>query len=350
MTPGVIVIEGPDGAGKSTLAEHLSYGRKVKKIHMTYRQKNNMFNYQLAALSLAERWVGQGYTVVIDRHWPSELVYGKVCRGGSRWPHMSRMMDRVLRKIGVCYVMCLPGTVDELVENHKKLIDDDHPYDDQQYKLIAASYKKLWAGRCPGVILPFLDDVAVGPFMEDPHWLLYDWRKESFKSIVDRIEDVLSLADYYKPTWLKQHPRCRNFGGSSLSGLQLVVGEQSNPKSNQKAWPFVEYANSSLFLAQLLDLLHVPEKNLMWVNAKDCGFAEILVELTNERQGYLPIICLGKTAQELTYKHVKQVKNLISLPHPSYAKRFNVPDYVRQVREAFTLRGLVTITHKNTEE
>ena len=104
----IIVLEGPDGSGKTTLAKMLvdEYGFAYR--HLTYRFKDRMHLYHWAALELCLKDAETG-PVVLDRWWPSEIVYADVFRGGSKWPLWPRMLDRVALKHGVTYVWCIPS-------------------------------------------------------------------------------------------------------------------------------------------------------------------------------------------------------------------------------------------------
>lgn len=84
----IFILDGPDGTGKSTLAQVLVnssrslHGGNGKIFHQNYRFKDQMPNYHLAVLRKARKAAERG-PVVIDRLWPSELAYGRVFRGGS---------------------------------------------------------------------------------------------------------------------------------------------------------------------------------------------------------------------------------------------------------------------------
>lgn len=107
-THPIYILEGPDGSGKTTLAERMVELLGARYIHLGHRFVDNMFEYHTAAIEIALR-ESMSRPVVIDRWWPSEIIYSSVFRGGSRWPHMGRMLDRVALKQGVTYVDCLPS-------------------------------------------------------------------------------------------------------------------------------------------------------------------------------------------------------------------------------------------------
>ena len=114
----IIILDGPDGTGKTTLAERMCTELNAEYLHLTYRWKERIFDYHTAAIRYAAR---KRRPIVIDRWWPSEAVYSKAFRGGSDWPLQGRMCDRVAKKFGVIYVYCLPDDVQSAVANHAEL-------------------------------------------------------------------------------------------------------------------------------------------------------------------------------------------------------------------------------------
>ena len=77
----IYIIDGPDGAGKSTLAQTIhaaSPGSKV--LHFgAPATSEEAANYWLTYLQVIEE--NEGQTLILDRSWYSDLVYGPVMRG-----------------------------------------------------------------------------------------------------------------------------------------------------------------------------------------------------------------------------------------------------------------------------
>lgn len=103
----IVIVEGPDGSGKSTFAESLA---KFETVH--FGPVEDPFEEYRQALRAS-----RGRDVVFDRIWPSEIVYGNVLRGGNR------LTDDELEALrseaagqGAVVVKCLPR-FDAVIQN-----------------------------------------------------------------------------------------------------------------------------------------------------------------------------------------------------------------------------------------
>lgn len=97
-----IVIEGPDGAGKTTLGEKLSKALGLDYIHLTYIEDPEALHKQFKEASDRMR---KG-NVVIDRFILSNLAYP-----GSKVLHSSHFLDNLVQGIRagrVFHITCLP--------------------------------------------------------------------------------------------------------------------------------------------------------------------------------------------------------------------------------------------------
>lgn len=143
--------------------------------------------------------------------------------------------------------------------------------------------------------------------------------------------------------WLQQrqpegvyNPNLTNLAGS-IDAKYILVGDQTNPnKLKHSPWPFFDAGASSYYLCEQLNLAGIPETMFCMVN----GF------IRDPDQNNMPIIDykvgamiddynltpvgLGQRATEA----IPQACRFI--PHPSYAKRFNIPDYHKQLKAALS--------------
>lgn len=98
----IIIIEGPDGSGKTTLAEKLHKQTKYPIVHMgqpkTDEEKKLMLGEYLQT-------VRNGKNMIFDRCWYSEMVYGPIMRGSSAisYPDMY-MLEEQLAKAGAIII------------------------------------------------------------------------------------------------------------------------------------------------------------------------------------------------------------------------------------------------------
>jgi thymidylate kinase len=117
-----VVIEGPDGSGKSTLIENLR-GDQTKAYFVILRASRyppdgRGYPYVYAARELARDFI---YPVICDRFHPiSESVYAPVLRGGDEWNLRTILFD--LETVDLI-VYCRPPakTIHEGVKQNKQL-------------------------------------------------------------------------------------------------------------------------------------------------------------------------------------------------------------------------------------
>lgn len=100
----IIIIEGPDGSGKTTLAEKLSRQTGYPVVHRsqpkTEEEKKQMLASYLGAIET-------GKNIIFDRCWYSEMVYGPVMRDESviSYPEMY-FIEEKLTKHGALIIYC----------------------------------------------------------------------------------------------------------------------------------------------------------------------------------------------------------------------------------------------------
>lgn len=99
----IIIIEGPDGSGKTTLANKIKEQTGYMLLHRSHQTDAN-------AESLFDEYVQvikAGKNCIMDRGWYSEMVYGPVMRGVSiiTYPQMYEL-ERLLAKNGALLIHC----------------------------------------------------------------------------------------------------------------------------------------------------------------------------------------------------------------------------------------------------
>ena len=100
----LIVIEGMDNTGKTTLAQRLS-----KDLGIRYRHNDRYECVDDALEYLLKHTLPLSAPVIIDRLTPiSEAIYGKVLRGQSMFMGLHMASLSALLNTGNCVVMCKP--------------------------------------------------------------------------------------------------------------------------------------------------------------------------------------------------------------------------------------------------
>lgn len=142
MTPRIIIIEGPDNCGKSTLAKQIADRYNANYWHMTsgpgLEQKEAMSLYQRDALKNALVNLDSGRSTVFDRHWISDQVYGLELRNGPALP-FEEMLQWSLKN-DVLFIFCYR---EDAVQAHAQEKDPDHPYDDGVYAKLVEGYDAI---------------------------------------------------------------------------------------------------------------------------------------------------------------------------------------------------------------
>lgn len=100
----IIILEGPDGSGKTTLANKLHQQTGYQLLHRTQpkneEDKKRMMDEYIQVLKA-------GKNVIMDRSWYSEMVYGPVMRDASviTYPQMYEL-EKLATKYGAIVIHC----------------------------------------------------------------------------------------------------------------------------------------------------------------------------------------------------------------------------------------------------
>lgn len=306
---GVVVLEGADCSGKSTLAKYFKEQHGAVVIHMTHRFKSNMFAYNTAVLKKA--WaLSQNSLVVLDRSFLSEMVYAEVFRDGGKWPLIDRYVESVLQRLGYVGIMCqpYPGFPEKQLDLYKKHVDRNHPYKLEAYKQIQEQYAYL---------------MRTQTYLRQ--WLTYSFIDQRPEDLAAQVLVKFREFRRTKPDYFD------GLTGNPSKARLLIVGEQVNEGSAYKRlnWPFHNYAHSSLWLHSRLSEAQIPADRVCFINSwnkDEPQHAQIFSLLSSWPQ--LKALPLGKTAASVVKSAVrnsplcKTVPEDLWLPHPQYSKRF----------------------------
>lgn len=103
---GIILLEGADAAGKTSLATYYRVNHGARYIHGGLYA--DPLKWHTAAIRRASRLAAQGDLVVIDRNWPSHLIYGAVFNN-QKYDAPARDLDAALQHARALYILCVPS-------------------------------------------------------------------------------------------------------------------------------------------------------------------------------------------------------------------------------------------------
>ena len=329
---GLIVIDGCDGTGKTTLAEAICRRFNGRYLHNTYRWKDKMPLYHTASLHYALK-LARHQLVVIDRLWMSEAIYADVYRGGSPWPHMGRTIDRIVRRFAGVYIITQsPAGHKEHFEKLKS--EREEMYDDVDE--VRSRYDQLFLGGYTGHDHDYVQQLSVHGMhtRNDVLPYRYDIEGTNLDAFADMVHGVL------QNRMLTQLPEAlslnhKNFAGHLGDADTIIVGDATNSKMRAIEWPWYDFGNSSEFFSSCLHDILFDEQRAVYVNANSAGGGLYINDCLRIKP-HMNVVALGANAADtLSYYCLRKAKKIM---HPSYAKRFQKRDeFIQELKD--TLNG-----------
>lgn len=243
----IIILEGPDGAGKTTLAEALRH--RLQPDRMTQIVKHgpytNLVPEELCKIYFRSMTQALTYNdhVIMDRSWLSERIYGNVYRGGADRVDMprKRMLERVALARGAVVVHCQPSF--ELCATAFTSRSDDEYLDTlKQLQQVYDEYETLKLHTSLPVI----------------H---YDYQYDEVDALITKIKAAST-------------ENGSEGGGSFKEGNYLMLcdrGPRANVRPGAAVIPFINFLDNdgpSRMLADTLEREGVPESKCYWVNTQ----------------------------------------------------------------------------------
>ena len=169
----VIIVEGPDGSGKSTLVKQICKELNYEELEHIPRKYPGQYNLWNVFLS---NCINSGKNYVIDRCFISELVYR--CCMNDKYPNitMSRIID-LLYNYKVLYIFCEnENSFSNAVQRGETYVTDKNSHD-----TIVKAYDLLFA-----MIHKFTTCFITK----------YDYSKQKFKHIKEIINECENCSRY----------------------------------------------------------------------------------------------------------------------------------------------------------
>lgn len=144
FAPKLVILEGPDGVGKSTLGRWLAKRFDGFYFHATATKAliPAMRDYQINMMENIEENARMGKCTIMDRFWPSELIYGSVFRPDNPHGFSYREIEVRCDDLDALYVVCNSQTAIARHEaGHKDL---KHPYDDTSFRKVCERYRAFY--------------------------------------------------------------------------------------------------------------------------------------------------------------------------------------------------------------
>jgi len=254
----IVILEGPDGSGKSTLKEalikHYNFIEPIPKTLPTHKTTETMCGENATALNLA---IYNGENVVLDRGWMSEDIYSKVFRRGpSRFSKTHKaMFERLALTAGVVVVLCDPGA-STIIRNLSER-GDEHIRDIETINSIINEYKHF-------------DSLTSLPVIR------YNYRTMELDAILEAV-------------WDKQdggHTGKSLFGNGYANTLIVTKFDKSKPVGYVPMVSWAENSEAYILTTKLIDI-GLQEVDLAWTTAQGSALRNLVVGNNFDRVAYI---------------------------------------------------------------
>lgn len=304
----IIILEGPDGGGKTTLSETLR--SRLQNDRMTHVVKHGPYKGVKSEdlCKIFFRSMSQALTyndnVIMDRSWLSEPVYGQVYRKGENRVDMPRrrMLERVALARGAVVVHCQPD-FEVCAKTFMSRLDDEYLDTLGQLKEVYDAYEQLGQHTS----LPVIN---------------YDYTSDTLSDLFAKLDD-------------KSYTNKSSGGGCFREGNILMLcdkGPRANVRSSAAVVPFINFQDNdgpSRMLAETLEREGITEDQVYWINTQSYQGTPTAVDFIEDLKP-TKIFALGNNA--FTWALNNDVR-AHKLPPPLYHMQ-NFPNQPYHITEA----------------
>ncbi len=302
------IVEGPDGAGKTSLIDTLWARRAQVMHHGPYNGHRDTYSRYLKPMIMRRL----GAHLVYDRSWISEPIYGEVYRNGvSRIDGAHRrFLERLALSHRAVLVLALPPLA-RCIAAWSERLEDEYLKSSEALSRVYELYATAT------YTLPLVR---------------YDYTAELPPAMISQMIESIRPQPNIGP----------GVGHWDPERVTLLVADRHNSdqtdlvrKTNAVLMPFAQTRNGcGAWFAERLEALGVREHDLYWVNAYDAherytpaGFID---ELRPQR-----VIALGNEAE--TWCQSNRV-TCTAIHHPQYWKRFHANEPWAALASAFNIK------------
>jgi len=278
----IVILEGPDGGGKTTLARQLveQYGFYYKHEGPPAPYRDNIAYY----LSILNEAIEALYNTVFDRCWLGEMIYGPIFRGIDTIGEKGLKLFLRLHNSKYIYQYIVWPNKETLLVNYREKMNDSTDY-------------------VKGV--------------ENLNKVIELYEKTPFKTYnyeVNKVEDIIYDLRNDKSTL-----PIGTIG--STSAKYLFIGDKPNHHTIDV--PFFAITNSSGYFNEALELAKIKECDLALSNAYSLsGKPHSLSIIIDKLPKLETIFLMGNIAKEWYYSQHKEFP-CVNINHPSYLRRFH---------------------------
>ena len=331
---GLILLDGPDCSGKTTLCTTIIQQANVRgysamRHHLGRITKGKTWEIHAeAAISYIKKMNSEDIIVIADRHFLSEGVYGRVYRDGGEYPYAMRYMDMLFNRACALKVICCPST-ETVVRVHKKMKEERHEeYSDGMDK-VANIYQAIWHSSVSPTSLPGGDYTsqlaALGGVQDKALWYRYNYEIDDVRLYANYLLDEL-----YEESSSRNLFESLSFNGTPGKRSTLIVGDHMD-NGNRFSIPFFENSGPSLFFAKTLHKLAIHAEELCLVNIKEPEGLSTVIKLAPICKR---VVVIGREAERDMRLHGINFDAFCR--HPRHAEKFNQNDdtYAQELRIA----------------